>query len=60
MSEIIQFYNNLPNEKGVTLNDIWDMPFEELDKCHNFIQYLFPTQEVSQFHPDAPLLSVSS
>ena len=57
MSEIINFYNFQPNKDGTTLNSIWDMSFEELDKCHNFIQYLFPTQEVSQFHPEAPLLT---
>ena len=57
MSEITDFYRGSLNKNGVNLNDIWDMSFEELDKCHNFIQYLFPTQEVSQFHPEAPLLT---
>ena len=57
MSEILDFYNFLPNKNGVTIDDIWYMSFEELDKCHNFIQYLFPTQEISQFHPEAPLLT---
>lgn len=57
MSEIVDFYSFLPNKNGITIDQVWGMTFDELDSCHNFIQYLFPTQEVSMFHPEAPLLT---
>jgi hypothetical protein len=57
MSQILDFYNFLPSSQGITLDQIWKMSYDKLDKCHDYIQWLFPTQEVSKFHPDAPLLT---
>ena len=30
--------------------------FREWDRSHTFVQWIFPTNEVSKFNPDAPLL----
>lgn len=39
------------------LHDIWEFSFEELEKNHDYIQWLFPLKEKSRFNPSAPVLS---
>lgn len=54
----INFYqHNATDHRGRTLVDIWTMTFDELEKNHDFIQWLFPLPEPSPVNPDAPLLS---
>ncbi len=39
------------------LVDIWTMTFDELEKSHDFIQWLFPLPEPSPVNPHAPVLT---
>lgn len=40
-----------------TLQEILDKDDEWWDSNHDFIQYLYPTDEVSKFNPEAPVLT---
>lgn len=41
---------------GRTLNEIWNYDYHKLEYTHNFIQWLFPTNEISRFNPNAPVI----
>jgi hypothetical protein len=56
-NQLINFYlGNSPDSAGRYLSDILAWNDEELELCHDYIQWLFPLEEASQFNPDAPLL----
>src|SRR5258708_250993 len=60
MSQITGFYRGTGTDhNGRTLADIWAYSDAELESIHDFIQWLFPLREPSQFNPEAPLLSDS-
>lgn len=42
---------------GRTLEELRTMDFHSMEKVHNFIQWMFPTDEASQFNQDAPVLT---
>ncbi len=46
-----------PDNKGRMLEDLWMMTFDEIEKTHDFIQWLFPLPEASPINPEAPLLT---
>lgn len=52
----IQFYNN---EKvcEYTFDEVMAFSDEKLEACHDYIQWLFPLNEPSNYNPDAPILS---
>jgi hypothetical protein len=57
---IIAFYcqaGNFATPSGYTLEDILAWDDSRLETCHDYIQWLFPLKEPSQFNPDAPLLT---
>jgi len=55
---LIPFYlNQSPDTEKRLLSDIWHFSLEELEDCHDFIQWLFPLKTPSAFNPDAPLLT---
>ena len=57
-SQLIQFYQNKTSgPAGRFIADIWAYSFDELEYHHDFIQWLFPLPEKSQFNAAAPLLS---
>jgi len=59
MSAIVDFYlEKAPDSEGRFLRDLWSWPDRDLEEVHDFIQWLFPLPEPSQFNPDAPLLTV--
>lgn len=39
------------------LTEIWGWNHEQLEECHDFIQWLFPLNEPSAFNADAPLVA---
>jgi hypothetical protein len=39
------------------LSDYWSWDEEELEACHDFIQWMFPLDEPSAFNADAPLVT---
>ncbi len=58
MSRLIEFYRGTaPDSQGRTLAQIWHFSDEEMEDYHDFIQWLFPLLEPSQYNPNAPLLT---
>lgn len=59
--QIVNFYHGfIPNDKGWTLCDILDLTDEQLESVHDYIQWMFPTFEASQFNLDAPVFTADS
>jgi len=57
-SQILKFYRGEENRAGHLLKEIleeWDD--EDWERGHDFIQWVFPTDEESRFHPDAPIMT---
>lgn len=40
-----------------TLKEIWSFSQTQMEECHDYIQWLFPSRQPSQFNPNAPLLT---
>ena len=58
MSRVVDFYlGTRPDTEGRFLKDLWSWSDRDLEEVHDFIQWLFPLPEPSQFNPDAPLLT---
>ena len=58
MSRLLDFYRGHGTDaEGRFLKDIWTWENDDLEAVHDFIQWLFPLPEPSQFNPDAPLLT---
>src|SRR5262245_2043307 len=58
MSRLVSFYRGQGTDsEGRRLQEIWAWSDDELEECHDFIQWLFPLPERSQFNPDAPVLT---
>lgn len=58
--QLAQFYDptlNAPDEEGRTLSSILTWPDSKLEKCHDYIQQIFPLPEQSPNNPSAPLIS---
>lgn len=49
---------DLKNTNGIHYLDILNFTLEELEKTHNYIQWIFPLPTVSQFQPSAPIISI--
>jgi hypothetical protein len=57
-SNIISFFEmRCPDSEGRMLDEILDKSDDWFEFCHDYIQWLFPLKEPSQFNPDAPLLT---
>eukprot|EP00658_Telonema_sp_P-2_P038620 TRINITY_DN2766_c0_g1_i1.p1 TRINITY_DN2766_c0_g1~~TRINITY_DN2766_c0_g1_i1.p1 ORF type:complete len:207 (-),score=50.58 TRINITY_DN2766_c0_g1_i1:357-977(-) len=48
------------DDTGRTIHQVWQLEHSQLESGQNFIQWLFPTDEESEFEPDAPVLSLAS
>lgn len=58
MSKIIDFYaNDKENTEGMTLIDYWFWNDNEMEKCHNQMQWLFPLNTTSAYNLNAPILT---
>src|ERR1022692_4743624 len=58
MSRLLDFYRGQATDtERRLLKNIWTWADAELEAVHDFIQWLFPLPEPSQFNPDAPLLT---
>lgn len=58
MSRLADFTRGqAPDTQGRYLHDIWTWDDETLESVHDFIQWLFPLPEPSQFNADAPMLT---
>lgn len=58
MSRLLDFYRGQGTDsEGRSLEEILAWDDDNLEAVHDFIQWLFPLPEPSQYNPDAPLLS---
>lgn len=58
MSRLVNFYRGESTDsEGRFLKELWGWTDDELEAVHDFIQWMFPLPEPSQFNPDAPLLT---
>lgn len=58
MSQLTEFYSEVgPDNEGRYLDDILTMDDDWFETCHDFIQWLFPLKEPSNFNPDAPIMT---
>jgi len=58
MSRLLDFYRgSSPDVEGRTHQEILDWPDDDLEMVHDYIQWLFPLPEPSQYNPDAPILT---
>jgi hypothetical protein len=58
MSRLLDFYRGTATDsEGRWLRDLWHWNDDELEAVHDFIQWIFPLLEPSQFNPNAPLLT---
>jgi hypothetical protein len=60
--DLLAFYGDDegPNSSGYTLAQILDWPDDDWELQHDFIQWLFATDEPSMFNPDAPVLDAAT
>lgn len=55
---VVDFYcSRIKDHRGRSLDDLQDQNHDALEANHDYIQWLFPLPEPSQFNPDAPLLT---
>lgn len=45
-----------PDHRGRYLSDIWKFGDDEIERTHDFIQWVFPLAEPSSAQPDSPVL----
>lgn len=58
MSRLIAFYRGEADDsEGRSLADYWSFSDGQMESRHDFIQWMFPLEEPSQFNPDAPTLT---
>lgn len=58
MSKITDFYKGTGTDnRGRTHSDILKFSDADLERVHDFIQWLFPLREASRFNPNAPVLT---
>lgn len=58
LSSATKFLSGIgPDHRGRTLGEILEYDDGDLESQHDFIQWLFPSEEASKFNPDAPVLS---
>jgi hypothetical protein len=60
MSRLVEFYRGAATDtEGRRLEEVWGWDDDSLEAVHDFIQWLFPLPEPSNFNPDAPLLTAA-
>ncbi len=58
ISDITAFYADIDgDQQGRLITEIWQFDQQQLESCHDYIQWLFPLEKLSQFSPQAPLLT---
>lgn len=60
MDNISKFYLDskfIKDQLGFTYDDVRKFSDEQLESCHNYIQWAFPTVEPSAYNPNAPFPS---
>lgn len=56
--KIVEFYRcQAPNQVGCYLYDMWAFTHGEYEVDHDYVQWLFPSNEMSMLNGDAPVLT---
>lgn len=56
MTSVEDFFNGIPNENNLTIDEIINFDNHWWDNEHNFIQWMFPLHESSMFNQSVPLI----
>jgi hypothetical protein len=57
MSRLTEFYRGqAPDNRGRMIYDLWAFSDYQMEAVHDFIQWMFPLREPSQFNRAAPLV----
>jgi len=56
-SPILRFYRGGSDHDGRSLDEVLAWDDQQLETCHDYIQWLFPLDQPSAYNPDAPTLS---
>jgi Opioid growth factor receptor (OGFr) conserved region len=60
MSRLTEFYRaKEPDNRGRMISDLWAFSDDRMESVHDFIQWMFPLREPSQFNRHAPLVTVA-
>jgi Opioid growth factor receptor (OGFr) conserved region len=60
MSQLVEFYRGTANDsEGRSLSDLWSLSDSRMESRHDFIQWMFPLEEPSQFNLNAPILTLA-
>lgn len=55
---LISFYKNeKKNSDNLYISDIWKFSYDEMERNHKYIQWLFPSNQYSKYNKDAPILT---
>jgi hypothetical protein len=58
VSKIIDFYSGQgKNNRGLTIQQVWEFDDIKLERYHDYIQWLFPLDVRSKFNKEAPILT---
>lgn len=58
MSQVIEFFENrVPNNAGYMIDDILTQKDYWLEASHDWVQWMFPLKDLSNFNEDAPILT---
>jgi hypothetical protein len=61
MDDIVDFYRGTGTDhRGRTIDQLWAFDHDRLERVHDFIQWLFPTDRPSAFNAWAPVLTAES
>ena len=61
MNKLIEFYlHNGTDDYGRSLKDMWTWDHFQLEKVHDYIQWMFPTATPSQYNHNAPLVDAET
>ena len=59
MSNIVEFYRGeMPNQAGCFLYDMWSFSPGEYEMDHDYVQWMFPSNEMSGLNCDAPVMTM--
>lgn len=57
--QVVEFYREERlNPAGLMLSEIWEFSLGAMEMDHDYIQWIFPSNEPSQMNADAPTLTV--
>lgn len=54
---LVPFYRGQqPDVQGRRIEQMWSWNLDQLEACHDYIQWLFPNSQKSAFNPNAPVV----